>query len=256
MVAPEIFGSCSGTKRPPSAAYPANPLGIQDPKQLQHYLVMLYRYIYVQNYVATIDLFNSLYFKQIWHALNDIEPLYFTHTWVSRFLLWFHWEHLMLSVTLSSFTQISINVLKKKKHHEQHKIHHDLHFGKMTSSSSSANFTSLVNKNHSSLTNHSTFHHPVSFIPRTFRQRFGQAHPVGETTASAIEAHGVGFFSVKQVGRLWIWNIDITKKTIHSNRLFMNKYHLNLMISVYHCLTTTPRFSSKNGSVDREAEIN
>lgn len=114
MVAPEIFGSCSGTKRPPSAAYPANPLGIQDPKQLQHYLVMLYRYIYVQNYVATIDLFNSLYFKQIWHALNDIEPLYFTHTWVSRFLLWFHWEHLMLSVTLSSFTQISINVLKKK----------------------------------------------------------------------------------------------------------------------------------------------
>ena len=83
---------------------------------------------------------------------------------------------------------------KEKKHHEQDKIHHDLHFGKMTSSSSSANFTSLVNKNHSSLTNHSTFHHPVSFIPRTFRQRFGQAHPVGETTASAIEAHGVGFF--------------------------------------------------------------
>lgn len=35
---------------------------------------------------------------------------------------------------------------KETKHHEQHKIHHDFQFGKMTSSSSSANFTSLVHK--------------------------------------------------------------------------------------------------------------
>ena len=44
-----------------------------------------------------------------------------------------------------------------------------------------------------------------SIIPRTFRQRFSQAHPFG-FTASAVEAHGQS----KEVERRWTLMIDIS----------------------------------------------
>ena len=119
-VAPEIFGSCSGTKRPPSAAYPANPLGIQNPNNFN---TVSWCFIDIQNYVATMDLFNSLYFKRIWHALND----YTSPTLGFQGFLFDFTGSFIAPDALSHSLVLHPDLhkcFKEKKHHEQHKIHH------------------------------------------------------------------------------------------------------------------------------------